>query len=147
MSEDIIFPKKWKELSEEEQRDWIKAYYRPKARISEPIQKEKIKEPKRSSTEKVVDSNISEYILSKIGVEPNAWGSKRRWLFLGTMARHICEVKSIGLEDFFVWATSHCQCMKIRTQREDYLDTLKRLGFIRIDWNTGTIAWKGENNG
>lgn len=37
MSEDIAFPKKWKELSEEEQKEWIRAYYMPKARIPEPI--------------------------------------------------------------------------------------------------------------
>jgi hypothetical protein len=37
MSEDITFPKKWKELSKEEQKEWIRAYYMPKARIPEPI--------------------------------------------------------------------------------------------------------------
>lgn len=37
MSEDITFPKKWRELSEEEQKGWIRAYYMPKARIPEPI--------------------------------------------------------------------------------------------------------------
>jgi hypothetical protein len=46
MSEDVSFPRNWKELSEEEQREWIRAYYMPKARIPEPIllQKGKIKE-------------------------------------------------------------------------------------------------------
>lgn len=46
MSEDITFPKKWKELSEEEQKEWIAAYFMPTARIPEPIlaQKGKIKE-------------------------------------------------------------------------------------------------------
>jgi hypothetical protein len=149
MSEGITFPKKWKELSEEEQKDWINASYRPKSRISEPIplQKREIKEPKRSNTEKIDDSNISEHISLKIGMEPNAWGSKRRWQFLGIMARHIFEAKRVDFESFFVWATANCQCMKMRTLREDYLDTLERLGFIRIDWNTGAIVWKGENNG
>jgi len=37
MNEDIIFPKKWKELSEEEQKGWINAYYMPKTRIPEPV--------------------------------------------------------------------------------------------------------------
>ena len=46
MSEDIIFPKKWKELSEEEQKAWIETYYMPKTRIPEPVltQRTKIKE-------------------------------------------------------------------------------------------------------
>lgn len=95
-------------------------------------------------TLKIDESNIGEYIQSKIGIEPNAWGSKRRWHFLGVMARFIYEVKSIGLDAFFVWVTAHCQCMKMRTLREDYLDTLERLGIVRIDWNTGTIVWRGE---
>jgi hypothetical protein len=37
MSEDIAFPKKWKELSEDEQKEWIRAYYMPKTRIPEPV--------------------------------------------------------------------------------------------------------------
>jgi hypothetical protein len=37
MSEEITFPKKWKELSEDEQKEWIRAYYMPKTRIPEPI--------------------------------------------------------------------------------------------------------------
>jgi hypothetical protein len=46
MSEDITFPRKWKELSEQEQREWIYAHYVPNTRIPEPIlsQKGKIKE-------------------------------------------------------------------------------------------------------
>lgn len=46
MSESINFPKKWKELTEEEQKEWINQYYMPKARIPEPIlrQRGKIKE-------------------------------------------------------------------------------------------------------
>jgi len=97
---------------------------------------------KQRRIDKVIDSGIYEYIQSKIGMEPNAWGSKRRWQFLGAMARHICEVKHVGFDDFFKWTTAHCQCMKMRTLREDYLDTLERLGFVRIDWNTGAISWK-----
>jgi len=48
MSEDIIFPKKWKELSEEEQRQWIRTYYMPKSKIPEPIlsREAKVKEGK-----------------------------------------------------------------------------------------------------
>ena len=91
--------------------------------------------------------DIHEYILSKIGIEPNAWGSKRRWHFLRVMAKHVFEAKCVDFESFFVWATAHCQCMKMRTLREDYLDTLERLGFVRIDWNTGAIVWKGEKDG
>jgi hypothetical protein len=93
------------------------------------------------------DSNINEYILSKLGMEPNAWGSRRRWHFLRTIAKHVHEAKSIDFDTFFVWATAHCQCMKMRTLREDYLDTLERLGLIRIDWNTGFIFWSGEKFG
>lgn len=37
MSEDIIFPKKWKELSEQEQKEWIRSYFMPKVKIPEPI--------------------------------------------------------------------------------------------------------------
>jgi hypothetical protein len=37
MSEEIAFPKKWKEFSEDEQKEWIRAYYMPKTRIPEPI--------------------------------------------------------------------------------------------------------------
>jgi hypothetical protein len=46
MRESITFPKKWKELTEEEQKEWINQYYMPKARIPEPIlsQRGKIKE-------------------------------------------------------------------------------------------------------
>jgi hypothetical protein len=98
-------------------------------------------------TDKPNDPNIQEYILSKIGMEPNAWGSKRRWHFLRTMAKHIFEVRHVDFDSFFVWATAHCQCMKMRTLREDYLDTLERLGFIRINWNNGTILWDGKKDG
>lgn len=99
---------------------------------------------KQHSVDKLDDSNINEYILSEIGVEPNAWGSKRRWHFLRTMARHIFEVKRIDFNRFFVWTTRHCQCMKMRTLREDYLDTLERLGFVRVDWSNGFILWDRE---
>jgi hypothetical protein len=46
MSETIVFPKKWKELSEEEQKAWINSYYMPKTRMPEPVllRKGKIKE-------------------------------------------------------------------------------------------------------
>lgn len=48
MIEDIALPKKWKELSEEEQREWIRTHYMPKARIPEPIlaRKAKVKKGK-----------------------------------------------------------------------------------------------------
>jgi hypothetical protein len=106
-----------------------------------------IKHPKRYEVDKIDESNINEYIQSKIGMEPNAWGSKRRWHFLRTMARHIFEVKRIDFDSFFVWATAHCQCMKMRTLREDYLDTLERLGFVRVDWNNGFIFWNRKQHG
>jgi len=35
--EEIIFPKNWKDLSTEEQRQWIETYYMPKTKIPEPI--------------------------------------------------------------------------------------------------------------
>jgi hypothetical protein len=92
-------------------------------------------------------SSIYEYLSAIFGVEPNAWGSKRRWHFLRIIAKHVYEEKSIGFDSFFVWSTAHCQCMKMRTLREDYLDTLERLGLIRIDWNTGFIFWAGERFG
>jgi hypothetical protein len=102
---------------------------------------------KPPKTDKVDDSSINEYIRSKIGMEPNAWGSRRRWSFLGMMARHIFEAKREGFDSFFVWTTAHCQCMKMRTLREDYVDTLERLGFIRVDWNSGFILWNREQHG
>jgi hypothetical protein len=104
----------------------------------------KTKKLKTSKMEKVDETNINEYITSKIGMEPNAWGSKRRWHFLRTMAKHIYDLKKTDFDSFFVWTSAHCQCMKLRTLREDYLDTLERLGFVRIDWNTGFIVWTGE---
>jgi hypothetical protein len=103
--------------------------------------------PKRSQAEKHHDLTISEYIQSKIGMEPNAWGSKRRWHFLRAMANHLYEVKQVNFNKFFIWATAHCQCMKLRTLREDYLDTLERLDFVSVDSKKGTIAWKVENYG
>ena len=96
--------------------------------------------------DEIDDSNINEYIRTKIGMEPNAWGSRRRWHFLRIMTRHLFAVKRIDFDTFFVWTTAHCQCMKLRTLREDYLDTLERLDFIRIDWNSGTISWNGDNH-
>jgi hypothetical protein len=106
-----------------------------------------LKQSRHSRTNEIDGSNIKDYIQSKIGMEPNAWGSKRRWQFLRTMARHIFEVKRMDFDSFFVWATAHCQCMKLRTLREDYLDTLERLGFVRVDWNNGFILWNGEQHG
>jgi len=46
MSGEMTFPKKWKELTEDEQKEWIRTYYMPKVRIPEPIlsRKGKIKE-------------------------------------------------------------------------------------------------------
>jgi len=43
--DEIVFPKNWKKLSTEEQQEWIKSYFMPKAKIPEPIlrRKEKIK--------------------------------------------------------------------------------------------------------
>ena len=93
----------------------------------------------------VDETSIGEYLKSKIGIEPNAWGSKRRWLFLRTMAKHIFERKRLDFQSFFVWTTAHCQCMKMRTLREDYLDTLERLDIVKVDWNTGSIRWLGGN--
>ena len=101
----------------------------------------------KCSKEVVDDTNIHTYILSKIGIEPNASGSKRRWHFLRVMAKHIYQQKSIDLNNFFKWTTAHCQCMKRRTLREDYVDTLERLDFITFDLNSGKIEWKPENNG
>jgi hypothetical protein len=91
--------------------------------------------------------SIDEFILSKLGMEPNAWGSRRRWHFLRIMAKHFYEVNRTAFDQFFVWATRRCQCMKMRTLRDDYLDTLERLGMIRIDANTGFIFWSGETFG
>lgn len=93
------------------------------------------------------DADVKELIMSKLGIEPNASGSKRRWHFLRIMARHIYEQKAIGLNDFFKWTTANCQCMKMRTLRDDYLDTLERVGLIKFDLNTGKIEWNGEGNG
>ena len=106
-----------------------------------------VKNSRHSKIDKIDESNINEYIQSKIGMEPNAWGSKRRWHFLRIMARHIFEVKRVNFDSFFVWATAHCQCMKMRTLREDYLDTLERLDFVRVDWNNGFILWNREQHG
>ena len=86
---------------------------------------------------KVNDSIIHEFILSKIGMEPNASGSKRRWHFLRLMAKHIYLQKSIAFTDFFKWTTTNCQCMKMRTLRDDYLDTLERIGLVTFDLRTG----------
>jgi hypothetical protein len=46
MSQDIVFPKKWKELSEEDQKEWIKTQFMPKTVVPEPIltKKTKVKE-------------------------------------------------------------------------------------------------------
>ena len=107
----------------------------------------KVKEPKLPITEKVDESNIAEYVRSKIGMEPNAWGSKRRWLFLRLMAKRLFEVKRVGFDDFFVWVTAHCQCMKLRTLREDYLETLERLGFVRVDWNPDSSCGEVNSHG
>lgn len=111
---------------------------------------------KKHSTEKakkseafinsIDDPDINELIMPKLGIEPNASGSRRRWNFLRIMAKHIYQQKSIGLNDFFKWTTAHCQCMKMRTLREDYLDTLERVELAKIDWNTGTINWNGNGN-
>jgi hypothetical protein len=103
----------------------------------------RVKGRRHSKVNKIDESNIIEYIQSKIGIEPNAWGSKRRWHFLRSMARHIFEVKRITLDAFFIWATARCQCMKMRTLREDYLDTLERLDIVQVNWSNGTIKWKG----
>jgi len=35
-SEDVVFPKNWKSLSEEEQKQWILAYFTPNSKIPEP---------------------------------------------------------------------------------------------------------------
>ena len=104
-------------------------------------------EPPSFLAENSTKKSVDEFVLSKIGMEPNAWGSRRRWNFLRIMAKHIYEVKSIGFDEFFVWTTGHCQCMKMRTLREDYLDTLERLGMIEIDWNTGTLLWNWDSYG
>ena len=85
------------------------------------------------------DSSITDYILSKIGAEPDAWGSKRRWRFLMLIALFLSEQKEIGLNQFFVWTTANCQCIKMRTLRDDYLDTLDRIGLIDFDLKTGKI--------
>lgn len=39
MNEEIIFPKNWQDLTEEEQKEWIREYYMPKTKIPEPILK------------------------------------------------------------------------------------------------------------
>lgn len=46
MSEDIVLPKKWGELSEQDQKGWIKTNFMPKTRIPEPIltRKTRVKE-------------------------------------------------------------------------------------------------------
>ena len=93
------------------------------------------------------DPDIIEYIMSKLGIEPNASGSRRRWNFLRIMTKYVYQQKVIGFNDFFKWTTAHCQCMKMRTLREDYLDTLERLGLITFDLSTGKIEWKGEDSG
>lgn len=100
--------------------------------------------PRQNKASNSDNSNINEYLQSKLGIEPNAWGSRRRWRFLWVMAKHLFEVKRMKFRTFFVWATAHCQCMKLRTLREDYLDTLVRLDFVSVDWKNGTITWKGD---
>jgi hypothetical protein len=43
-TEPMVFPKKWKSMTEEEQKEWIQAHYMPKKKTPEPIlhSKEKI---------------------------------------------------------------------------------------------------------
>ena len=118
--------------------DWYKKHYNaePPTFLSEQYNKTKVEE-----------STIHEFILSKIGMEPNASGSKRRWHFLRIMSKHIYEQKSISLNDFFKWTTANCQCMKMRTLRDDYLGTLEDIGLISFDLRTGKIQWCVENIG
>jgi len=88
--------------------------------------------------------NIDEYLKDKLGREPYVNNSKRRWRFLIAIAKFIYEKKIVRFEELVRWIAKNCECMKIRTLKEGYLEYLAILGIA--DWNESAklVKWKGE---
>jgi hypothetical protein len=104
LSEDIVFPKKWKELSEEEQKQWIKAYYMPKTRIPEPIltRKAKVKEGKlKLENGAEIEFPTGQAMISKSN--PNIvrefWFWVGKWLVTVFYDKSMPHVKYIGVSN------------------------------------------------
>lgn len=87
---------------------------------------------------------IMEYLKSKLGPQPAVSGARRRWNYLKTISEHIYYKKTEGFNDLIKWMAHSCECMRLRTVREDYVEYLALLGILDWNVNSQTITWKGE---
>ena len=87
--------------------------------------------------------DITEYLLEKLGKEPMATRAKRRWRILFSITRSIHEKGMVCFTGLVRWVAENCECVKIRTIREEYVEYLAILDVIEWNENTEIITWKG----
>jgi len=100
---------------------------------------------KLKETEPQSETNleIMEYLKSKLGPQPTVSGARRRWNYLKAISEHIYHKKTEDFNSLVKWIAHSCECMRLRTVREDYIEYLALLDILDWNPNTQTITWKG----
>jgi len=88
--------------------------------------------------------HFEEYILTKIGKQPNHPDSKKRWDRLRTLAKLVFLNKSCSYENLFEWASQKWSGIKQRTFNECYLGHLHQIGTLSWDRSSGSVYWLGR---
>lgn len=99
---------------------------------------------KLSKTEPQTNTDFVEYLKSKLGAQPTVSGARRRWNYLKAISEHIYYKKTEDFNSFVRWMAHSCECMRLRTIREDYIEYLALLGIVDWNVNSQTVTWKGE---
>lgn len=87
---------------------------------------------------------LIKYLVEKLGKAPMVSGARRRWNFLTVISKHICEAKEEDFDSLVRWIAKNCECMKVRTIKEDYVEYLALLGILEWNENSKKVKWKGE---
>lgn len=113
-------------------RDWYKKRYRtePPSFIDQEFNKNNL--------------DIDEYLRSVLGREPYVNNAKRRWRFLNAFSRLVYEKKALNFVEIVRWFAKNCECMKLRTIKEGYIEFLETLGVIGWNENSKIVKWRGE---
>ena len=109
-----------------------------------PRQKKNNRKPEFLKYVNQSNFDINEYLKNKLGKEPMGNYAKRRWRFLISIVKFIHEKKIVNFDDLVRWVAKNCECMKVRTIKEAYVEYLAILGILEWDENTKMVKWKGE---
>jgi hypothetical protein len=101
----------------------------------------KLKSPE---TQSQTNAELTGYLRNKLGPPPTVSGARRRWNYLKAISEHIYYKKTEDFNSLVRWIAHSCECMRVRTVREDYIEYLALLDILGWNVNSQTVTWKGE---